>query len=113
MSLTGPSRPARYSDAAISRLLDRFSRLVTARPAITILVIILLTFVLAAGATRRAAPTEGNDVAYLPTGDERVWDAGVSDELLRSRLAEIDADYLDEDPISTRQRRRESISVEL
>ncbi|MCY4666025.1 MAG: MMPL family transporter, partial [Acidimicrobiaceae bacterium] len=52
----------------MSRLLDRFSRLVTARPAITILVIILLTFVLAAGATRRAPPTEGNDVAYLPPG---------------------------------------------
>ena len=52
----------------MSRLLDRFSRLVTARPAITILVLILLTFVLAAGASRRAPPTEGNSVEFLPPG---------------------------------------------
>ena len=52
----------------MSRLLDRFSRLVTARPAITILVLILLTFVLAAGATRRAPPTEGASVEFLPPG---------------------------------------------
>ena len=53
----------------MSRLLDRFSRLVTARPSITILVLILLTVVLAAGATRRAPPTEGASVAFLPPGN--------------------------------------------
>ena len=52
----------------MSRLLDRFSRLVTARPSITLLVLILLTIVLAAGATRRAPPTEGNSVEFLPPG---------------------------------------------
>ena len=53
----------------MSRVLDRFSRLVTARPSITILVLILLTVVLAAGATRRAPPTEGASVAFLPPGN--------------------------------------------
>ena len=53
----------------MSRLLDRFSRLVTARPSITILVLILLTVVLAAGAARRAPPTEGASVAFLPPGN--------------------------------------------
>ena len=52
----------------MSRLLDRFSRLVTARPVITILVLILLTVVLAAGATRRAPPTEGASLEFLPPG---------------------------------------------
>jgi hypothetical protein len=46
----------------MSRPLDRFSRLVTARPWITIGVLILLTVVLAAGATRRAPPTEGTSL---------------------------------------------------
>ncbi len=53
----------------MSRVLDRFSRLVTTRPSITILVLILLTVVLAAGATRRAPPTEGASVAFLPPGN--------------------------------------------
>ena len=53
----------------MSRLLDRFSRLVTARPSITILVLVLLTVVLVAGATRRAPPTEGASVAFLPPGN--------------------------------------------
>ena len=52
----------------MSRLLDRFSRLVTTRPVITILVLIVLTVVLAAGSTRRAPPTEGASVAFLPPG---------------------------------------------
>ena len=50
-------------------MLDRFSRLVTARPSITILVLVLLTFVLAAGAARRAPPTEGASVEFLPPGN--------------------------------------------
>ncbi len=52
----------------MSRLLDRFSRLVTARPYITILVLLLTTVVLAAGATRRLPPVEGASVAFLPPG---------------------------------------------
>ncbi len=63
----------------MSRLLDRFSRLVTARPVITIVVLILLTVVLAAGTTRRAPPTEGTDVAYLPP-----------DSAIRAALVELD-----------------------
>ena len=53
---------------AVSRLLDRFSRLVTARPYITILVLLIVTVGLAAGATRRAPPVEGASVAFLPPG---------------------------------------------
>ena len=52
----------------MTRVLDRFSRLVTGRPVITILVLLLVTVVLAAGATRRAAPTLGASVAFLPPG---------------------------------------------
>ena len=63
----------------MSRLLDRFSRLVTTRPVITILVVILLTVVLAAGSTLRAPPTEGTDVAYLPP-----------DSAIRAALVELD-----------------------
>ena len=54
----------------MSRLLDRFSRLVTARPWITIGVLVLITVVLAAGAARRAAPTEGASLALLPPGND-------------------------------------------
>ena len=52
----------------MSRILDRLSWLVTARPYITIIVLLLITVVLAAGATFRAPPTEGADVAFLPPG---------------------------------------------
>ena len=52
----------------MSRPLDRFSRLVTARPYITIIVLLLVTVVLAAGATRRLPPVEGASVAFLPPG---------------------------------------------
>ncbi|MCY4422379.1 MAG: MMPL family transporter [Acidimicrobiaceae bacterium] len=65
----------------MSRLLDRFSRLVTARPAITILVLILLTVVLAAGAARRAPPTEGNSVEFLPPGSAVATTLAELDEL--------------------------------
>ena len=54
----------------VSRPLEKFSRLVTARPWITIAVLILVTVVLAAGATRRAPPTEGNSLALLPAGND-------------------------------------------
>ena len=52
----------------MSRLLDRFSRLVTTRPYITLLVLLLITVGLAAGATRRAPPVEGASLAFLPPG---------------------------------------------
>ena len=65
----------------MSRVLDRFSRLVTARPRITILVLILLTLVLAAGATRRAPPTEGASVAFLPPGSAIAAAVSELDEL--------------------------------
>ena len=50
----------------MGRLLDRWSRLVTARPYVTILVVVLLTGLLAVGTTRRAAPAETE--AFLPPG---------------------------------------------
>ena len=53
----------------MTRPLDRFSRLVTGRPWITIGVLVLITVVLAMGATRRAEPTEGASVALLPPGN--------------------------------------------
>ena len=53
---------------AMSRPLDGFSRLVTARPYITLLVLLLITVGLAAGATRRAPPVEGASLAFLPPG---------------------------------------------
>lgn len=52
----------------MNNLLDRLSWLVTARPYVTILVILLATVFLAAGADRRAPPTEGADIAFLPPG---------------------------------------------
>ena len=65
----------------MSRPLDRFSRLVTARPYITILVLVLLTVVLAAGTTRRAPPTEGASVAFLPPGSAIAAAVSELDEL--------------------------------
>ena len=52
----------------MTRTLDRLSKLVTVRPYITLIVLLLITVVLAAGADRRAPPTEGADVAFLPPG---------------------------------------------
>ena len=52
----------------MSRLLDRFSRLVTVRPYITLLVLLVVTVGLAAGAARRAPPVEGASLAFLPPG---------------------------------------------
>ena len=52
----------------MSQILDRLSWLVTVRPYITLIVLTIVTFVLGAGATFRAPPTEGADVAFLPPG---------------------------------------------
>ena len=52
----------------MSRTLDWFSWIVTVRPFITLAVLLIVTVVLAAGATFRAPPTEGADVAFLPPG---------------------------------------------
>ena len=70
----------------MSNLLGWLSRLVTARPYVTILALVAITLVLGAGAARRVPPTEGADVAFLPPGnavanatreiDERFGDAG-------------------------------------
>ncbi len=50
------------------KTLDKLSRLVTARPYITLLLLLLITVALAAGGSLRAEPTEGADVAFLPPG---------------------------------------------
>ncbi len=52
----------------MSRILDRLSWLITVRPYITIIVLIIVTVVLGAGSMFRAPPTEGADVAFLPPG---------------------------------------------
>ncbi len=50
------------------KILDKLSRLVTARPYVTLLVLLLITVALASGGSLRAEPTEGADVAFLPPG---------------------------------------------
>ncbi len=52
----------------MNNTLGWLSRLVTARPYVTIAVLLAITVLLGAGATRRAPPTEGADVAFLPPG---------------------------------------------
>ena len=52
----------------MSKILDRLSWLVTVRPYITLIVLLVVTVVLAAGVAFRAPPTEGADVAFLPPG---------------------------------------------
>ncbi len=52
----------------MSRLLAGFSWLVTVRPYITILILLLVTVGMTAGSTLRAPPTEGASVAFLPPG---------------------------------------------
>ena len=44
------------------------SWLVTARPYVTLIVLLVITVLMAMGATLRAPPTEGADVAFLPPG---------------------------------------------
>jgi len=50
----------------MSRVLARWSRLVTARPYVTLLALVVVTVVLAAGAGRRAPVVEGAALAFLP-----------------------------------------------
>ena len=52
----------------MNRILDRLSWLVTVRPYITLIILLIVTVVMAAGTTLRAPPTEGADVAFLPPG---------------------------------------------
>ncbi len=53
----------------MTNVLDKLSRLVTARPYVTILVLLVITAALVAGVDRRAPPTEGADLAFLPPGN--------------------------------------------
>ena len=52
----------------MNQLLDTMSRLITARPYITLVALFIVTLILGYGATLRAPPTEGADVAFLPPG---------------------------------------------
>ena len=52
----------------MTRVLDKFSWLVTARPYITILVLLVITVGFGAGASLRAEPTEGASLEFLPPG---------------------------------------------
>ncbi|MYD48146.1 MAG: MMPL family transporter [Chloroflexi bacterium] len=52
----------------MSGILDRLSWLITARPWLTLAVLVVATAALGAGAVFRAPPTEGADVAFLPPG---------------------------------------------
>ena len=51
------------------QLPGRLNRLVTVRPFLTILVLVVITVVLAAGAARRAPPVQGAALAFLPPGN--------------------------------------------
>ena len=64
-SLRRPGLP-QIEGYAMSKILDKLSWLITARPYITLLVILIITVLLAAGATRRALPPEPE--ATLPEG---------------------------------------------
>ncbi|MCY3690615.1 MAG: MMPL family transporter [Chloroflexota bacterium] len=52
----------------MTKILDTMSRLITARPYITLIALFVVTVLLGYGATLRAPPTEGADVAFLPPG---------------------------------------------
>ena len=56
----------------MNRLLDRFSRLVTARPYLAILILVAVTVALGAGITKRHAPAEGASLQFLPPGSPLV-----------------------------------------
>ena len=70
----------------MTKVLDNIIRLVTARPWLTLLVLLIVTVVLAMGTTQRLPPTEGASVAFLPPGhpiaeateeiDERFGESG-------------------------------------
>ncbi len=66
----------------MERLLDRFSRLVTVRPYLTILIVVLVTVLLGMGATRRTAPAETED--FLPPDSPIVAAIEEIDELFSS-----------------------------
>ena len=63
----------------MSKLLDTLSRVVTARPWVTILVLVIITALLAAGADRRAPPPETSDT--LPQGNAVAQAIAEIDEL--------------------------------
>ena len=63
----------------MSKLLDTLSRVVTARPWVTILVLVIITALLAAGADRRAPPPETADT--LPQGNAVAQAIAEIDEL--------------------------------
>ena len=52
----------------MNKILDRLSWLVTARPWVTLGVLLVITVAMAWGSTLRHPPTEGADVAFLPAG---------------------------------------------
>ena len=52
----------------MNQVLGWLSWLVTVRPYVTLVVLLVLTVVLGAGTTLRVPPTEGADVAFLPPG---------------------------------------------
>ena len=65
----------------MNQILPRLSWLVTARPWVTILVLLLITVVLAAGAGRRAPVVEGAALAFLPPGHPIAEASNEIDEL--------------------------------
>ena len=65
----------------MNHALDRLSWLVTVRPWITIVLLLVMTVVLAMGATMRVPPTEGADVAFLPPGHPIVTTTQEIDEV--------------------------------
>ena len=50
----------------LGNILDKLSRLITVRPYVTLVVLLIVTVALASGTTLRAPPTEGANVAFLP-----------------------------------------------
>ena len=66
----------------MNNLLGTLSRLVTARPYVTLIVLLGITAVLAAGTNFRAPPTEGASVDFLPPGHPIVDAAEEIDESL-------------------------------
>ena len=51
----------------MTSILDRLSWVITVRPYFTLIILIAITVLLAVGASMRAPPTEGADVAFLPS----------------------------------------------
>ena len=74
----------------MSNVTGWLSWLVTARPYITLIILLIVTVVLAAGAGLRAPPTEGANLAYLPPGNA-----------VRTAAEEIDRYFGDSSDVST------------